>query len=168
MRRLSQKAYPDAPPSVHESLSMDCFIDALSDSDLCWKVIQSSPRNLNEAISTAAKMEAFQAAERQRNQWRKGHKDVHVRYTGSTDSEDSKISQLQQQIESLTKQMRTWRQPHRPQQYRPAEGRPKPQCFRCGSTQHFIRQCPEPPKEEEHRRTEMKSKSTLNSQRLTL
>ena len=39
VRRLSQKAYPDAPPSVHESLSMDCFIEALSDSDLRWKVI---------------------------------------------------------------------------------------------------------------------------------
>ena len=90
-----------------------------------------------------------------------------MRYAESTDSADSKIFRLQQQIESLTKQMRACRQPHRPQQYRPAEGRPKPQCFRCGSTQHFIRQCLEPPKEE-HRRTEMQSKSTLNSERLTL
>ena len=46
-------------------------------------------------------MEAFQAAERQRNQWRKGNKDVHVRHTESTDSADSKLSQLQQQIQSV-------------------------------------------------------------------
>ena len=39
VRRLSQKAYPDAPQSVHKNLSMDCVIDALSDSDLRWKVI---------------------------------------------------------------------------------------------------------------------------------
>ncbi len=66
LRRLAKYAYPDAPYRVQDSLAKDQFLDAFNDSDLKWKVYQSRPKTLDDALEIAVECEAFKIAENQR------------------------------------------------------------------------------------------------------
>ena len=50
---------PRAPPDLHETLSIDSFIDALTDPPLQYRLREREPSNLNEAVSTALRLEAI-------------------------------------------------------------------------------------------------------------
>ena len=66
IQRLVRQVYPDAPLSVREVLEKDCFVDAIPDTDIGWKMLQARPKNLQDALAAATEVEAFQMAEKQR------------------------------------------------------------------------------------------------------
>ena len=66
IQRLVRQAYPEAPLSVWEVLAKDHFVDAIADTDIRWKVLQTRPGTVQEALATATEVEAFQISERQR------------------------------------------------------------------------------------------------------
>ena len=67
IRRLTRQAYPDATLSLRESIAKDQFSEALADPELRWKVHQAKAVTLTEALDTAAEVEAFFSAEKQRS-----------------------------------------------------------------------------------------------------
>ncbi len=71
IRRLTRLAYPSATYVLQETLSQEHFIDALSDGEIRWRVFQSKPGTLADAVRIAVELEAFQAADRQRGVTRK-------------------------------------------------------------------------------------------------
>ena len=66
IQRLVRQAYPDAPLSVREVLEKDCFVDAIPDADIRWKMLQARPKNLQDALAVVTEAKAFQMAEKQR------------------------------------------------------------------------------------------------------
>ena len=71
IRRLTRLAYPSATYVLQETLSQEHFIDALTDGEIRWRVFQSKPETLADAVRIAVELEAFQAADRQRGVTRK-------------------------------------------------------------------------------------------------
>ena len=67
VRRLTCQAYPEAPQQLWESLAHDHFVDALSNVDMRWRVHQSRPQTLNDALTIAVELEAFMSANCQQN-----------------------------------------------------------------------------------------------------
>ena len=67
IKRLTRQAYPSAPAEIRSTVAMDHFIDALNDSDTRWKIRQTRPKTLEDALTLAVELEAFLTAERQRN-----------------------------------------------------------------------------------------------------
>ena len=66
VRRLTRQAYPSANYQLQETLAKEHFIDALQDADIRWRVFQSRPTSLEDAVRVAVELEAFQIADRQR------------------------------------------------------------------------------------------------------
>ena len=66
IRNLAGKAYPEAKGSLLEILCKDHFLDALDDPDMRFKVFQSKPASLDEAVGLAVEMEVFKQAEKHR------------------------------------------------------------------------------------------------------
>jgi hypothetical protein len=56
IRRLTRNAYPQAPAELRETLAMDTFMDALEDTDTRWKIRQSRPSSLNQALDIAVEL----------------------------------------------------------------------------------------------------------------
>ncbi|KAJ8039923.1 hypothetical protein HOLleu_14078 [Holothuria leucospilota] len=59
IKRLTVQAYPVAPNRTTETLVRDYFIDSLEDTDTKWRVYQSRPRNLSDAVVVAVELESF-------------------------------------------------------------------------------------------------------------
>ena len=57
VERLVHRAYPRAPADLRETLSLDCFIDALD--ALQCRLREREPVTLNEAVATALRLEAI-------------------------------------------------------------------------------------------------------------
>ena len=66
IQRLVRQAYPEAPLSVREVLEKDYFVDAIADTDIRCKILQTRPGTIQEALAIATEVEAFQLSERQR------------------------------------------------------------------------------------------------------
>ncbi|CAC5368538.1 unnamed protein product [Mytilus coruscus] len=64
IRRLVNKAYPNAPSEVKETLAREEFLDSLVDSEMRIRIKQSRPENLNQTRCLAVELEAFYKAER--------------------------------------------------------------------------------------------------------
>ncbi|PIK52641.1 hypothetical protein BSL78_10457 [Apostichopus japonicus] len=67
IQRLLSRAYPNASIEMKETLSKEFFIDAISDRDIRWKIYQSRPKTLEEAVSIAAELEAFTLSEQRKD-----------------------------------------------------------------------------------------------------
>ena len=65
-KQLVRQAYPEAPLSIWEVLTKDHFVNAIADTDICWKVLQTRPGTVQVALTTATEVEAFQISEHQR------------------------------------------------------------------------------------------------------
>lgn len=70
IQRLVRDAYPNANYNMRETLALENFLDALDDSELRWKVSQSRPRSMSDAVRIAVELEAYKKAERQRDRGR--------------------------------------------------------------------------------------------------
>ena len=63
IQRLVRQAYPEAPLSVQEVLEKDYFVEATADMDIRWKILQTRPGMIQEALAIATEVEAFQPKE---------------------------------------------------------------------------------------------------------
>ena len=67
LKNLVYRAYPTATTELLDTLGKDHFIDAINDEDIRWRVYQSKPVTLDDAICSAVELEAYKIAEEQRN-----------------------------------------------------------------------------------------------------
>ena len=70
VRRLTNLAYPMATNDVREILAKEQFIDGLASADMRLRVKQARPLNLDDAVRHAVELEAFNKAERKRDDGR--------------------------------------------------------------------------------------------------
>ena len=66
IKKLVQQAYPGVNKDVNETLSLDNFIDAITDSDIKMRVRELSPKSLEEAEQICVRLEAYKIADKQR------------------------------------------------------------------------------------------------------
>ena len=170
VRRLVRSSYPTASYDLQETLSKDHFIDALCDTEVRWRVFQSRPTNLDEAVRIAVEMEAFKVAERQREtlysrkmarvvsseQDEKKEKDKEM------DALKDKITVMLSEIGKMTESMKVLtsymgtdkkqvqqpgskNDPYRRQNWnQQRRNRQTTECWNCHENGHFARECPKP------------------------
>ena len=68
MRRLMDLAYPSIPDDVCEILATEQFLDGLHNAEKRFKINQSRPNSLNDAILRAVGLEAFYRGESRRTE----------------------------------------------------------------------------------------------------
>lgn len=66
IKKLTRQSYPNANLDVIEALSLDYFIDALSESEIRLRLREVGPKTLSEAEKIAVRMEAHRIADKQR------------------------------------------------------------------------------------------------------
>lgn len=103
IKRLVMQAYPDAPFDMVETLAKDYFIDALGDADTRWRVYQSRPRMLADAVTVAVELDAFRTAEFKRGSLRRPvARVINAKYEEEKESKgDSDKEELLKQIRLL-------------------------------------------------------------------
>ncbi|MEW8544977.1 MAG: hypothetical protein AB2693_15740, partial [Candidatus Thiodiazotropha sp.] len=67
VKKLVRQAYPGVNKDVIETLSVDIFIDALTDSEIRLRVRELGPKTLADAERTALRLESHKIADRQRS-----------------------------------------------------------------------------------------------------
>lgn len=156
IRRLTNLAYPTAPGEVRETLAKDQFIDALIDSDIRIRIKQSRPANLNEAISLAVELEAYNKVEKRDRELR-----GHLR-TAIADEQpqlhginvDHKLETWMKSVEEgmkcITeelKELRSSRQKISDDRWfrsdRANNNNQERRCYECKKAEHIRRNCPE-------------------------
>lgn len=143
IRRLVRLAYPTAPENVIDALGKDCFIDALEDKDLRWRIYQVKAKTLDEAVCSAVEMESYKKAERQRFQPKKYLREIDVIKKTDMDDDRSKLAAMQRKIDDLVKMFNEFKSDvnnDKPNIPRTRE------CFNCGEVGHFFRDCRKPRK----------------------
>ena len=64
IQRLARQAYPEASLSVLEVLEKDRdFVDAIADTNIGWKILQTRPGTIQEALAVVTEVEAFQISQ---------------------------------------------------------------------------------------------------------
>ena len=66
VKKLVRQAYPGVNKDVVETLSIDHFIDAMTDSEIRLRVREFGPKTLGDAERTALRLESHKIADRQR------------------------------------------------------------------------------------------------------
>ena len=149
IRHLTLQAYPQANGDLFEVLCRDHFLDALSDSDLRFKVYQAQTKTFDEAVAVAIQMEAFQQADKHRS--RRYVREVEVVQQSaslkgevkevaavSRQSDKTSNAAIMDQLESLTKIVKEL------QSRRPPLDLSKYTCWNCGETGHTKTYCTKP------------------------
>lgn len=67
IKKLVRQAYPGVNKDVIETLAIDNFIDALTDSDIRLRVRELGPKTLTDAERTALRLESHKIADKQRS-----------------------------------------------------------------------------------------------------
>ena len=133
IRRLTRLAFPDVPPNLRDTMARDHFVDALSDPDVRWKVQQSRPKTLDEALTIAVELEAFVSADRQRA------RPVRAAWTSAELQDDRQPEQagpsFQEELQQIKDLLLTLIQ---------KAGRPRRPdgCWSCGERNNLARSCP--------------------------
>ena len=119
IRRLTRLAYPSATYVLQETLSQEHFIDALPDGEIRWRVFQSKPGTLADAVRIAVELEAFQAADRQRGVTRKmarvivPEQDKESEQSKEMKDIQGKILSLSDELGALTKALKNMTSGHK-------------------------------------------------------
>ena len=151
IRRLTNLAYPTAPGEVRETLAKDHFIDALIDSDIRIRIKQSRPANLNEAISLAVELEAYDRVERREREL-KGHlrsatveeqPEAVGRMEGWMKAMENNMKTLAEELKELKTSRQTqnnrW---HKNSGKKANTSRQEMICYECDKPGHIWRNCP--------------------------
>ena len=100
IKKMVRQAYPGVNKEVIETLSLDHFIDAITDADIRLRLREAGPKSLAEAEQIAVRIEAYKIADKQR-----------TRLVGRVDCEGEKTkdekSKSPDRFESLTKAIST-------------------------------------------------------------
>ena len=67
IKKLVRQAYPGVNKEVVETLSLDNFIDALTDNDMRMRVRELNPKSLEEAEQACVRLEAYKIADKQQS-----------------------------------------------------------------------------------------------------
>lgn len=67
IRKLTRQAYPNASSNLLDVLALDHFVDALTDPDMRFRILESRPKNICEAEIIAVRIETHKIADRQRS-----------------------------------------------------------------------------------------------------
>ncbi|KAK3743507.1 hypothetical protein QZH41_004888 [Actinostola sp. cb2023] len=135
IRRLTRQAYPSAAVDLRDILARDYFLDAITETDMRWKIRQARPKSLNEALGVAVELEAFMSAEKQRQRSARAAQVT----TNSAENDKTKKTNdgLREEIEELKRLVQglcSVQQNH--QRFR-GDG-----CWACGDKNHLRRDCP--------------------------
>ena len=144
VRRLTNLAYPTAPNDVREILAKEQFIDGLASADMQLRAKQARPLILNDAVRHAVELEAFNKAERKRDDGR-GYlrttsqanetQDYDTQTLTLIKNMQTMLSELQQEVTSLKDERR-----YKISAYKQKD-LSKTKCFSCGSLGHIARYC---------------------------
>ena len=136
IKRLTRMAYPSAFLDLRDTLSKDCFIEALNDADMELFICQKEPETLDDAVRMALKFEAFSQGRRKRLSAAKTG--VRMQYEDDTPNlmHRNEAQEIRNDIRELKTSVKA----------QPDHGNPvknnKGACFNCGETSHFVRSCP--------------------------
>ena len=100
IKKLVRQAYPGVTKDVIETLSLDNFIDAITDSDIRMRVRELSPKSLEEAEKICVRLEAYKIADKQRSR-------LVGRLDSGVEPKKEESSNLPNQFEMLSKTIST-------------------------------------------------------------
>lgn len=139
IKRLTRMAYPSAFLELRDTLSKDCFIEALNDAELELFICQKEPETLDDAVRIALKYEAFSQGRKKRTTSAKAG----IRMQFEDKSLDSTLKDELREIKSELREMKTEKQNSSAvSQNRNAPMQNVRQCFICGDDRHIMRYCP--------------------------
>ena len=146
IRKLVRLAYPTGERAIIETIALEHFIDALSDADTKWRIQQTRPLTLDQAVRIAVELEAFQLANKQKANRRP------VRAISTISEKEHQESQIEQIIARMQTLMSEGLQTlenkiseiSRPKkEYRYQGDRRAIECYNCGKKGHIRTQCRE-------------------------
>ena len=156
IRRLTRRAFPDVTADIRETMARDSFIDALSTAEERWKVHQTRPKTLNEALTVAVEQEAFFTADRQRNT---AIRSVQPATDKSTEDLKQELAELKALVQQMASQKNSSITDVRNNQQRI---RAQIECWSCGEKGHVQRKCPQLNKQ---KRTQSQGNDRLSGSR---
>ena len=108
IKKLVRQAYPNVNKDVIETLSLDNFIDAITDSDIRMRVRELSPKSLEEAEQICVRLEAYKIADKQRSRL-EGRLDTENEQ-GKVESREStsQFEMLSEAISTLTDEVKNF------------------------------------------------------------
>ena len=156
VRRLTNLTYATAPADVREIMAKEQLIDALHSSEMRLRIKQSRPKNLNEAVCLAVELDAFNNAEKRRQEPTGSVRAAEGRHT--TDFHDSvekmitetskTLSEMRQEIRSLRESIERKDVGQRREQSITGPSGPLVEpsrknihCYYCGKEGHIKKKC---------------------------
>lgn len=139
IKPLTRMAYPSAFLDLRDTLSKDCFIEALNDADMELFICQKEPETLDNAVRIAMKYEAFFQGRKKR----KASAKAGVGMQFEDELPDLTLKDEFREIKSELLEMKdekTNTQTTPEDMFMPRQN--SRQCFLCGDDRHLIRACP--------------------------
>lgn len=147
IKRLSRKAYPNAPRDLLETLCRDHFIDALTDSDMRLRIQQAHPKTIDDATKLSVELDAFNMAEKQREK----RATTAVRNVTVSDYANEKsfsaddikacMGEISKELVEMRKEIATMKKSKDTCAANSKPSTKEIRCWNCGGN-HFRRNCP--------------------------
>ena len=134
--RLTRLAFPGVPSDIRDTMDQDNFIDALCDADTRWKVHQSRPKTLNDALMIAVELEAFLTADQQRGRTARAAPAIPESTAGQNSGQENPCTDCKKELQEV-KDLLTKIVAQKPSRPRRPDG-----CWSCGDKNHLARSCP--------------------------
>lgn len=143
IKRLVSLAFPSASSDILDTLGKDHFIDAIDDGDIRWRIYQSKPSTMDEAVCAAVELEAYKTAEKQRYTNKRYVRAFGTQNNGetSTSPTHSTNEELQSEVARLKKILAS--QKRTSTSYNATKDKSNITCWYCGQKGHYKTECPE-------------------------
>ena len=166
LKTLADKAYPTLQPEARERLSINAYLQHLSQPQVAFSVRQKRPETVDDAVAATLEMESYTplAARAGVNSLQPGEEPVTIAAVDPTAKLTAIVERLVEQVETLQKEKETRRPPANdrrdrrprreqegqergrgPRQLRTTPQRPfDGECWRCHQRGHIARNCTQP------------------------